>query len=484
MKHDEKRVLNIFYDMAKNVPAYKLFLKESNIKYSSIKNFQDFKKVPLVDKKNYLYKYNFQDLFDHKKIPPMVYASSGSSGRPTFWFRGDKQEQIGGRIHEQIFRKVFKIQKSDSTLVIICFSMGVWVAGNYTLEACRYVARQGYNLTTISPGIEKDDIFNVLKNLAPKFKNVVLVGYPPFVMDILKDAQVKRIPINNENIYVLTAGDKYSESWRESTLNMLDTRDKFSNIVSIYGSADAAMLGHETQLSIFIRRQSQKDRKLYLEIFGDTQPQPALVQYHPEIVYFETINDELVLTTQTAVPLIRYNIHDLGTIFTFNHIQKILKKFGLFEKAVQNGLKEWKLPFLVLKGRTDVAVTFYALNIFPEHIKSGIEHKKLSKLLSGNYFAYNKTFNKGKSQKLYLQLELAENIDPTIDIIKIARETVVKSLLEKNIEYRKLYSIIKEKALPTIELIKFGDHKFRLKLNSGILNMEGKKPRVILPNTK
>ena len=163
--------------------------------------------------------------------------------------------------------------------------MGVWVAGNYTMASCRHLFKKGYNITTITPGVEKGDIFNALKELAPRFKNLVLVGYPPFIMDVIHESFKKGIKFDNQNVKILTAGDKFSESWRDSVLKLINKKDEPDSLVSIYGSADAGFLGHETPLSIFLRRESLKNKKLYKSLFGDAGILPGFVHYHPSYVF-------------------------------------------------------------------------------------------------------------------------------------------------------------------------------------------------------
>lgn len=471
-------VLKLFKTVSETVPAYRRFLKSKKTKVKSIISLKNFKNIPLADKKNYLWAYALSDLVPSGKFPPMVYASSGSSGKPTFWFRGDEHEKSGGYIHEQIFRGIFGIKKNDPTLVVICFSMGVWVAGNYTLASCRQLARDGYNITIISPGMEKEDIFSAFKSLAPLYKNLVIAGYPPFVMDVINESMTRGIKLGG-NVKILTAGDKFTEDWRDNIMDFLKIKDPFS-IVSIYGSADAAILGHETPISIFIRRSVLQHPGIYKELFGDEANLPALVQYDPSRIFFEEVNGELVITTKTAIPLVRYNIHDIGSIIYFDEMVSILKSQGLLGEAEKRGINDWRLPFLVLKGRTDVALTFYAINIYPEHIKTVLDDKNIVNSLTGSYIAYNSTTKDGKEQKFHLELELADKINVPEELLLDIKNCFVKKLSEVNIEYRKLYSVIGSRAIPTIELKSFGELKSQITTGPSIVSRKGKKPKMVI----
>ena len=477
--HQAQKFLHVFHTTARTVPAYKNFLKRHSINPAQIKTFKDFGTIPLSDKKGYLWKYPLEDFFPDRTFPPMVYASSGSSGKPTYWFRGDAQEEVGGRLHEIIFRDIFGIKKNESTLVIICFSMGVWIAGNYTLSACRWVARQGYAISTITPGIEREDIFNTLKNIAPRFHNVILAGYPPFLMDVVSGAHERGIRIRNKKVKFFTAGDKITEEWRDKMLELLQIKDPYFSSADIYGSADAAMLGHETPLSIFLRREARNNKSFYKTLFGDAPMLPSLVQYHEDTIFFEKAGDELVFTTNTSVPLIRYNIHDTGNLFSYEDMIRIIRAYGLLKKAAQVGLDRWKLPFVAVKGRTDVAVTFYALNIFPENIRAAIEDRRVSKYLSGNFITYNKTSHNQRTQKLHVEFELAKKVRPNGKIREIVKQSVLDNFRRMNMEFRKLYAVLGNRAEPVIKLI--DNNNFHpIASDKGLVGIKGKKPRVML----
>jgi len=357
--------------------------------------------------------------------------------------------------------------------------MGVWVAGNYTLTSCRFVADKGFNLTSITPGIEEEDILQILARLAPRFQKLVFAGYPPFLMNVISEARRRKIVLQND-VKILTAGDKFSETWRSDFLSFLHIPNPYNSLVSIYGSADAGILGYETPLSIFLRRKATENRTLSKELFGNYIDLPGIVQYDPSTIFFEEIEDELVFTAHTAAPLVRYNIHDIGSILPYDKAKELFASHGLAKEASHCGLSKWKLPFLILRGRSDVATTFYALNILPEHIRTGIENKRVSPFLSGSFFVYNKTTHKSRHQGLYIKLELNAGIRPTQKLHSLTTETVMQGLLKWNIEFRKLYSTIGEKAIPTITLHLYGDPFLESKSQkNGIIYIKGKKPKKI-----
>jgi phenylacetate-CoA ligase len=475
-----KNALRSFHNAARAIPAYKDFLRAHHITPGLVRTYADFAQVPVMGKKEYLYRYPVHDLFPGKKIPPMVYASSGSSGHPTFWFRGDDQELAGGYIHETIFTDIFGIDKESETLVVVCFSMGIWVAGNYTLASCRRLSAMGYAISTVTPGIEMEDILTVLKKLAPQFKHVILAGYPPFLMDVVTAARKEKISLP-ANTKFITAGDKFTEEWRDTFLGLVDAEDPLRSIISIYGSADAGVLGYETPVAIMLRREANRSPAFRTALFGEEAILPALVQYDPATIFFEEKDGELLFTANTGTPLIRYNIHDIGTIVSWEEMNALAKKFKIRGDMQAGGSSEKKLPFIIKKGRNDVAVTFYALNIYPENIKAGLTDKHIKHLVSGQFFAFNKDVTRNKKQKLCFNIELAQGVRLNATIQRAIEKAIMENLIATNIEYRKLTSAIGKSAIPQVTLFTYGGNRFHRERMPGLIGFAGKKIKIANP---
>jgi len=458
------------------VPAYKNFVRKNGFNKTKISTKEDFFNLPVTSKKNYIQNYKISELFNPQQALPVAFASSGSSGTPTFWFRNEEQEKQATKTHQIILSKIFGIRKHETTLVVICFSMGIWVAGNFTYAAFRELAKQGYKITIITPGIDKNDIFSTLTNLAPHYKNLILAGYPPFIMDAIQGCKSHAINLPSRT-RILTAGDTFSEGWRNKIAE-LTTNEHLTDTINLYGSADGGILGHETPLSIHIRRLAKNNEALSQFLFGDPHSEPAFVQYNPDNIYFEEREGELVFTTNTGIPLIRYNIRDIGTVHSLKNVKQTLLALGLMDNKLSKMFKQWRYPFIAKKGRADVAVTYYALNIFPEHIRAGVEDKRIDKFLTGSFVAYNQVDKHHKNHSLHIVLELLPNVNKKKAPQQEITEIITEQLLKHNIEYKKLYSTIGETVKPIIHLVRAGDNAFQGA--KGLQYLKGKKPKLAL----
>lgn len=211
------------------------------------------------------------------------------------------------RRFEQIFRDSFQAD-SKRTLAVVCFTLGTWVGGMFTSSCCRHLAAKGYPITVITPGNNKTEIFRVLQALSPSFEQVVLLGYPPFLKDIIDTGIAQGIPWQDYNVKWVMAGEVFSEEWRSLVGKRVGSNQPCYDSASLYGTADAGVLGNETPLSICIRRFLASHPEAARELFGESRL-PTLVQYDPLSRFFEVQDDgTLLFSGDSGMPLIRYHI--------------------------------------------------------------------------------------------------------------------------------------------------------------------------------
>jgi phenylacetate-CoA ligase len=208
----ESEVLALFHKVASTVPAYRTFLAEQGIDSKEIQSCEQFTSLPLVTKDNYLQRYQLSELCYDGILTncDMIAVSSGSTGQPSFWPRFVTDElQIATRF-EQVFHDSFEADRR-STLAVVCFALGTWVGGMYTASCCRYLAGKGYSITVVTPGNNKDEIFRVVRELGDRFEQVVLLGYPPFLKDVIDSGRKQGVDWMRYRIKLVMAGEVFSE---------------------------------------------------------------------------------------------------------------------------------------------------------------------------------------------------------------------------------------------------------------------------------
>ncbi|AFY48177.1 coenzyme F390 synthetase [Nostoc sp. PCC 7524] len=459
----ESAVLDLFHDVAADVPAYKAFLAEKGINPDSIQTFADFQKLPAIAKENYISRYPLTNLCRNGQLEgcDMIAASSGSTGKPTFWPRFFTDElQIATRF-EQIFYDSFAAD-TKRTLAVICFTLGTWVGGMFTTNCCRYLASKGYPITVITPGNNKDEIFRVVQELGGNFEQVVLLGYPPFLKDVIDTGIVRGVEWPRYQIKFVMAGEVFSEEWRSLVGERVGSQHPCYDSASLYGTADAGVLGNETPLSICIRRFLAQNPTAAKALFGESRL-PTLVQYDPVSRFFEVQDGQLLFSGNNGIPLIRYNILDTGGIISYDAMLQFLANWGFnpLENLTSTtphsprGIR--KLPFVYVFGRSNFTVSYFGANIYPENVTVGLEQPVIKEWVTGKFVLQVKE-DADQNRFLSVVVELAPEVEGSEDKHQAIANSILTQLLRLNSEFANY--VPKEYQTPQVMLAPMGDREY------------------------
>lgn len=446
-----QRALTLFHSAATRVPAYRDFLKKNRVREGHINTWDDFKNLPLINKKNYLRAYPLKDLcWDGTLAKQLIFTStSGSTGTSVYFPRQSKLDKQYSVIIEN-FLKQSHLKKSDATLVIICFGMGVWIGGLITYKAFEIAAeRLDTSLSIITPGINKQEIFSVLKNLAPNYKNIILVGYPPFIKDVVDEASLQGIKLKDFSVRFLFAAEAFTEGLRNHLAKSVGIENVCRDMINIYGSADIGAMAYETGISILAKRLALKNKKLFHQIFTSIVKTPTLAQFNPDHIMFEEVNNEVILTGDNALPLIRYAIGDHGGVFSYDDLSAIFEKKGIDlnaeikSKKIANNIK---FPFVYVYERNDFSTTIYGLQVYPETIREVLCSMPFSNLFSGKLTMITR-FDKQQDQYIELNIETRKGAKLTDHSKQSLISKIEENLLRKNFEFNELNKYVKNRKL-------------------------------------
>ncbi|MFI7528674.1 phenylacetate--CoA ligase family protein [Nocardia salmonicida] len=449
------QALRVFRQAAHTVPAYAKFLCDRGIDADAVRTPADFAEVPPVTKDNYIRAYPPHELISGGAITGAGTwsSSSGSSGTPTFWARDELSHEHGVDLHARILRG-FRAETAP-TLVVVGFSMGDWIGGTYTFRSVADLHRRDLRVSVATPGMDIDLIRADIAALGPYYRQIVLAGYPPFVRDVLDRAPAA---VLDQDIKVLMAGEAISEPWRDNLLSLLGKPDRPQDSCLIYGAADAGMFGHETASSIMIRRLAQHDSAFRDALFGADPVLPTFVEYDPAYRYVETDDrGHLLCTVANAMPLVRYRINDIGSVHTAAEVGEALLAAG-HDPQVRTTTPT--AGFIALRGRPDVAVSFYSVKFAPETVRAALTDPRLGGGLTGK-FVLDKDLDATGGDRLRLLVEL--RADRTLDEAfgEAVGAVFVNTVAEASREYRDLRTRIGARAEPLVELRPFGSPEFR-----------------------
>jgi phenylacetate-CoA ligase len=451
--------IRLFQAAAARVPAYKDFLAKNGVAPAKIMSAADFRSVPPVDKKNYVSQYALEELcwdgtLKNKKL---VYtATSGSTGVP-YYFPRDAALEERIMLELEPYLRSLSPGRQPTTLAIVSFGMGVWIGGVIVYQAFRLLGDRGYPVAVIAPGTNKKEIFEALAKIAPKYEQVILCGYPPFIKDVLDEAPEHGFDPSKRPLKLLFAAEAFSETFRDYVMRKAGTTDPLRDSANIYGSAELGAMAIETPLSIALRRRALEDKKLYSDLFSDAGKLPTLAQFHPGIVHFEEQDGVLLLTGDNALPLIRYAIGDRGGVVDYDAAMAAAEASspGFAEKERDAVAQSSPLPFVYVYERSDFAVKLYGAIIYAEHVRAALQVRALEASVTGK-FSMSTEHDERQDEYLDVHVELKRGIEATEDLRLRVRDAVVTGLRERNAEYRYLSDNLKERVLPHLALWPLG----------------------------
>jgi phenylacetate-CoA ligase len=305
----------------------------------------------------------------------------------------------------------------------------------YTTTCCRLLAAKGYPVTVVSPGNSVAEIFRAVPALAPSFEQVVLLGYPPFLKGLVDEGIARAVPWRDYDIKLVLAGEVVTEEWRALVASRAGIRRPLHDIASLYGTADAGVLGNESPLSVAIRRSLARRPEVARSLFGEARL-PTLVQYDPHSRFFEAHDGTLVFTCDGPAPLVRYHISDTGGVVAYDELVAALGRQGIdpFEELGHDDRTVVPLPFVYVFGRSHNAVSHYGANVFPEMVSVALEEPGLAEEVTGK-FVMSVREDDDRNTHLCVVVELSRTASPSDAIGERIADAITESLVRLSSEY-------------------------------------------------
>lgn len=337
---DRKKILEVFTKSKNSCEAYQDFLSQRNVdKLNSVDD------IPITDKDNYFRKYTLtQKMYRDVELSDyyMVCSSSGSTGEPTFWPRDMKKDELAESGHTAFLDEHFQVL-SKKSLIVIALDLGSTTAGLMHTRLSIDLAKKA-KATIITPGCRAHDASVMIENLYRYYDQVILLAYPTLINEIIDDASRNNFTFNKWNLKIGYTGSGASELWRLEIINQYHIAP--SEIISFYGCTETGFIGVESKAVNNLINVCLNNRPLIKKLFK--------VDYLPTIVdnttpnkYFEIIDDELTITVDQPIPLIRFNLHDEADVLSLTQIKKVLSEENIEVDLSDSKNDNW----LVVYGR-------------------------------------------------------------------------------------------------------------------------------------
>ncbi len=341
---------DLFKNVRKSVKGYGRFLSEHNIK--EVDHWED---IPIINKQNYLLTYPINELIRENTFDKcfLIGASSGfSKSGSVLWLKESLDEEDYIEKVKNLFIDNYSIDKK-STLVIVSLAMGTWIGGMQLACTFRSLAGKTDGMVVATPGIDLKESAHIAKEFGGMFDQLVWVTNPSSI-NILYSLLRDEKDLLNGKVYFAVVGEYFTESFREKTaVKFGHDPDNVYVAKTGYGSADTGDLGIESRETILLRKFLNRNPVISKKLFNDENP-PMLFEKN-NIALMETIGDNLVVTKDQFVPLIRYNTKDTGGI-----IGKEIFQHTDINKELYASLPD---EILYVFGRVSDSIVFYGTNL-------------------------------------------------------------------------------------------------------------------------
>jgi phenylacetate-coenzyme A ligase PaaK-like adenylate-forming protein len=254
---------------------------------------------------------------------------------------------------------------------VIGFGLGTTQAGLMHLKASWEAAGKYKNVTVISPNTDAEMAVFLMNRMYQYYEQIICIGYPPIISDFIEKAIEKKYDIHRWNMKIVYAGENPSVNWRNDTVKKIGAN--YKDIVSFYGSTEAGMIGFETVEINSIVNACVNNENFRKELLG-TANLPTLVSVDYSKKFIEIENNEVLISTDQPIPLIRYNLHDIGALIPLSNVQSCLAKHN-----ISHAKRNPDQMILAIYGRNTKKVFTI------EDIRSALERFILSKIIDKEF---------------------------------------------------------------------------------------------------
>jgi phenylacetate-CoA ligase len=406
-----EKLLATFQRASGRMPAYKALLKESGIAPADVKTFDDFKRLPILDKHKTFQRFAMHELSMDGKLGPIsgVLTSSGQSGIFSFGLYDPPEAEDYKKRIDQAIDAIFKVRTRPS-LLLNCLPMGVKLYSDYC--------------TLGETSVRADMACGLMKAFSRYYEQVILVGETAFIKHLLELGAKQGIDWKTPLVHVILGGELVAENARKYLESLLGTKPGDLGTGLVAASMGVGELGLNLFFEVppvaplvLLRRALHDDRRLRREVLGpDVTTAPALFTYDPNRIYVEFVGGKLVITTldpAKPIPLVRYTSDDHGGFLELpEKLRSAIESAGIAYDALE------QIPIVMIRGR-DQFVTSGGKRVYPEEIKEGLYHNpELAQLTTANFRMAS------GNPKAKVRIQLSPWVEPSAKITEAFAEAI------------------------------------------------------------
>lgn len=347
---------DFYKEVLDEVPAYNAYMTKYLQEHPSL-TISEFSDIPLLTKKDYLLEYPIEDLCkrgDFANIHFIGSSSGFSKSGSVFWPKcpADELDYMTGL--EAMLRNCYQID-TKRTLIFCCMALGTWIGGMTITSTLRVLSAQGRNpITVATPGLNLQEAVEIYSRFHTNYEQTLWITNPSNINLIYALIKRKGIDFAPASNFFPVVGEYYTESFREKVAtNFGHSPDAPFVVWTGYGSADTGDLGAETEATIKLRKHIRSRADLNTTLF-ESDDTPMILQLADK-GYVEIIDNQIVVTKNQLIPIVRYNTGDCGGLLTKTDLQKYNIPTELFDELPEK--------MIYVFGRATDNIIFYGTNL-------------------------------------------------------------------------------------------------------------------------
>ncbi|MFH1619364.1 MAG: hypothetical protein ABIG11_05615 [bacterium] len=373
---------------AKEVPAYREFLRGQGLLEKVLSGHFSFAGLPLTDKESYLSRAAHKNFIASSMRPGIRggLLSSGSSGSRFCWPR---QSQENSSLDLKKWLDEMFGCSGKKTLFVVSLAMEGWNAGINTARHVHLACEQsGGRHSCAFPGLDYNMAIRLISAMGRGYDMIVVFIYPTAIGHLLRTAERMGLRLPLKKMRFGVTGDPFSEKFRENLDRTCGIAwPEVSMAGYSYSSADTRIIGTETRPAIAFRRLLAASASLQ-RASGISSCVPNIYSLvpHEELQLVENIEGELVFTRWQTAPLIRYNLHDRGLLWEYRETLKTIKEAELaadaavYVRTLETG--DSSRGLIGVYGRSN-SEYFFGMYLEEEILSGFLQDARISPALTG-----------------------------------------------------------------------------------------------------
>ncbi|EGV19602.1 phenylacetate--CoA ligase family protein [Thiocapsa marina] len=343
-----RRLVERFQRVARDVPAYAALLERRGILAETIRTTADFQALcPILEKQDVFGETPIEQLCVGGRLGPLagVLTSSGQGGRFAFGLSTHRQNKRAAKAIELAMEYVFGTDRYR-TLLINALPMGV----RFTCST----------VTVAETSVREDMVCALVEQFSDRYDQTILVTDPLFCKRILDQGRDRSLDWGRFKVHVVFGEETFGEAFRDYVVRGLGQDPdgwKAGLAISSMGVGELGLnLFFETPETVRLRQLADRQPETLRPAIGDWQGRvpPLLFVYDPLRIFVEVIEPDpsgfgaLTISTldpASMLPLIRYQTGDRARLVDTATVAHVVSNIHGQRMTIP------KLPMIAVAGR-------------------------------------------------------------------------------------------------------------------------------------